>query len=74
MSIGINRIGERNGRAKLTWRIVERLRKIYRKGQPFKRNPVSVLALAIKHDVSPGTMWSALSGKSWSRPEMEKNL
>lgn len=67
MSVGINRRGERNGRAKLTWRIVERLRKIYRKGKPWQKNPMAVLNLAIKHDVNHGTMWSALSGKSWQR-------
>lgn len=63
------REGEKNGRAKLTWRTVERLRRIYRKGEPFKKNPVSILNLAIRFDVSTGTMWDAIAGKTWQTKE-----
>ena len=59
------REGERNGRAKLNWSLVKRLRKIYKKGKPFQKNRVSCLNLSLDHDVSPSTMWSMLAGKSW---------
>lgn len=58
-------IGEQNGRAKLTYVIVKRLRRIYKKGKPFTKNPVSILNLSLKHDVSTSTMWSALNNKIW---------
>lgn len=61
------REGEKNGRAKLTWAMVKRLRRIYKKGEPFKKNPVSILNLAIDHDVSTGTMWDAITGRTWRR-------
>lgn len=70
------RTGELNGRAKLTWDVVEQLRQTYRRSRQRyhnesrnhpERNRVSVFKLALDHDVSPGTMYDALVGKTWSK-------
>lgn len=59
------REGEKNGRSKLNQRLVNRLRKIYKKGKPFQTNPVSVLNMAVRFDVAPSTMWNALNEVTW---------
>ncbi len=66
-STGEKRRGEMNGRAKLTWRRVKRWRKVWKKGRPGVENPYSVLKLAERAKMSPGSMWLMLAGKTWSR-------
>ena len=65
--------GEKNGRAKMTWPRVRRVRRIYRecrqkKWNDSRNNPgcfVSILDLSIEEDVSYSTMHSILTEKSW---------
>lgn len=53
--------GEKNGRAKLTARLVARARALFRQ-DPKK---YSAEALAITYGVSRFVMWAALTGRTW---------
>ena len=69
------REGTKNGRSKLTWELVKRIREQYRKhrknkwnrNRPGQASEYSILSLAVNHDVSISTMWELLSGRTWKK-------
>ncbi len=61
--------GEKNGRAKLTARLVARARALFRQ-DPKK---YSAEALAITYGVSRFVMWAALTGRTWKHVSNDRD-
>lgn len=54
--------GESNGSAKLTWKLVEQIRKEYREG-------CSQMFLSRKYNVHKNTIWNIVNNKKWIKGE-----